>query len=493
MPLAIHKVAGRIGKHLVCDSMDEKDCVTFFQHIVRRHTPFSIDSVEQPFSTFTNFGKNAQCHIQRHGDLMYTCYIKVTLPGIAACDGSVTADCVQLGPGSRFPISASSSVTSDDAFFSSNIIGFDGMSETAQKEALKKERDAWRRKNYGSAAELGCCVDDEDGNPGDMCDELDGMWAHYVNDVGHALIEFAHFKVGGVKLDTITGLQMHVWEELAGKSGRRLQEMTGRRYTLGQLFCDSREKRDLYIPLPFFFTHHSSSALRTVAMYYHQVTLEVTFAALEKLIVVSNERVSVRDAETGSVISAQDLSASLESTVILLSEMEEAAMKERPHQSLIIQHQSLTTTLRGQSPRIPLTFTSAVTSMFVVVRQIRHIQSNDWTNFSGIDRRDPITSMDLKFNATSWLTGAKPAVFWRTLVPYQHFSNIPESFVYCITFALDPEGTKEASGFVNFSKLDNIELQMQLQPGLGDVEITVMARNWNVLSVESGHAKLHYS
>ena len=167
-------------------------------------------------------------------------------------------------------------------------------------------------------------------------------------------------------------------------------------------------------------------------------------------------------------------------------------MKETKIEELIVQHQNLTTTMNHGS-RLPLTFTNCVSSMFLIVRRMSNVSANDWTNFSGIDRRDPITSMDLKFNATSWLTGAKPAVFWRTLVPYQHFSNIPESFVYCITFALDPEGTKESSGFVNFSKLDNIELQLQLQPGLGDVEITVMARNWNVLSIESGHAKLHYS
>lgn len=492
MVLATYKADGKINKYLCTNSPDG---VTFWQHKVKKHICFAMDSVEQPFTTSASFGKQASLTLQRQGDLVFSMFLRVQLPGLAACDGSSSVDCPQIASGNRFPISdCASAVTSDDSFFSAKIPGFDGMSKDEQAAALKTERDAWRRKNYGAAAELGCCVDEEDGCPTDMCEDLDGMWAHWVNGVGHALIDTAVFKVGGVVLDTITGLQMYCWEEMSGKSGRRLQEMTGRRYTLGQLFCDSREKRDLYIPLPFFFTHSTANSLKTVAMYYHAMTVDITFTALEKLIVVSNERVSVRNAEMGYPITAQDLSASIETTAVLVHDVEEAALKENKIDELIIQHQSLTTNLRGMS-RLPITFTSAISSMFVVVRRLSNIASNDWTNFSGIDKRDPIKSMDLKFNSTSYLTGKKPAVFYRTVVPYQFFSNIPECFIYAISFAIEPEGTKESSGFINFSKLDNIELDIQLQDALesSNVEITVMARGWNVFSIEKGAAKLMFS
>ena len=56
--------------------------ITFFKVVYRRHTNFSIESVQQQFNQTTDFGNNVSTTIARNGDLIYKMYIQVTLPAV---------------------------------------------------------------------------------------------------------------------------------------------------------------------------------------------------------------------------------------------------------------------------------------------------------------------------------------------------------------------------------------------------------------------------
>ena len=58
--------------------------ITFFKVVYRRHTNFSMESIEQVFNGTPNFGKKVSCTISRNGDLAYKTYIQVTLPEVDA-------------------------------------------------------------------------------------------------------------------------------------------------------------------------------------------------------------------------------------------------------------------------------------------------------------------------------------------------------------------------------------------------------------------------
>ena len=53
--------------------------ITFFKVVYRRHTNFSMESIEQTFNWNPNFGKKVSCTISRNGDLVHRMYVKVTL------------------------------------------------------------------------------------------------------------------------------------------------------------------------------------------------------------------------------------------------------------------------------------------------------------------------------------------------------------------------------------------------------------------------------
>ena len=57
--------------------------ITFFKIIYRRHTNFSIESIEQVFATEADFGRIVSANITRgNGDLINRIYLQVTLPAL---------------------------------------------------------------------------------------------------------------------------------------------------------------------------------------------------------------------------------------------------------------------------------------------------------------------------------------------------------------------------------------------------------------------------
>jgi hypothetical protein len=54
--------------------------VTFFKIVYRRHTNFSMESIEQTFNGYADFGRKLTVTVSRNGDLVTKAYLRVTLP-----------------------------------------------------------------------------------------------------------------------------------------------------------------------------------------------------------------------------------------------------------------------------------------------------------------------------------------------------------------------------------------------------------------------------
>merc|ERR1711935_900792 len=58
--------------------------ITFFKVVYRRHTNFSMESIEQTYNGTADFGRKVVCTASRNGDLIHRVYLQVTLPGVVA-------------------------------------------------------------------------------------------------------------------------------------------------------------------------------------------------------------------------------------------------------------------------------------------------------------------------------------------------------------------------------------------------------------------------
>ena len=57
--------------------------ITFFKVVYRRHTNFSMESIEQTFNGFPNYSKKVTCPISRNGDLIHRIYLQADLGSTA--------------------------------------------------------------------------------------------------------------------------------------------------------------------------------------------------------------------------------------------------------------------------------------------------------------------------------------------------------------------------------------------------------------------------
>lgn len=468
---------------------------TYWKERYNKHTAFAMEAIAQPFTGATSFGAESHITLNRSGDLVYFMYVIIDLPGIEASEISGGS-----AP-SVFPAFDDSSCTpcqkTDDAVFAQKLSAAeaDGMSqasETTKKDLLKHGKNKWLKQHHHQASSLECCEELDD-SPDTLCPELEGCWAHWTNNIGQHLIRQARILIGGSTIDTLYSEFLFMYEELCGRAGRRLTEMVGKRFTRTQLICDSRQRRHLYIPLPFWFTMNSGSALALSALQFHGVQVHIEFATLASSIVVSGPNVCVKNTKTGAPIVDNDLKAMLETTYVFLENAERDRFATTSFEQLITQTQVSLTHTTNSMPRIPLNFNHPCIELIFAVRRKCHAKTNNWFNFSGLAGKDPLVSATLSLNNQSRFA-PKPGTWFRLVQPYQHHSNIPDAFIYVYSFALHPESSSP-SGSCNLSRIDHVDLSLTLQEDLGSEQATVIvyARNWNILRFRDGLAGLAFA
>jgi hypothetical protein len=57
--------------------------ITFFKVVYRRHTNFSMESIEQTFNGAADFGRRVTCQISRNGDLIHRVYLQTDVPALS--------------------------------------------------------------------------------------------------------------------------------------------------------------------------------------------------------------------------------------------------------------------------------------------------------------------------------------------------------------------------------------------------------------------------
>ena len=488
---------------------------TFWKVRYNKHTNFALEAIAQPFNTTVQFGQEAQITLNRSGDLVYYMYVVMQIPGIVACckekDGCAQGRVWRSACNPCEPCK-----TEDNQWFVQFLPPGSSADGTFSEKDCADARSAYRRATYGACApELGCCEQAEDcpstccgpydkvKNPNgiplgcdknpDEHDPADYVWAHWTNDIGQFLVRQARIVIGGSAIDTLYNDFLFMWEELTGKSGKRLCEMTGKRFHRTALVCDSRQTRLLWCPLPFWFTMHSGQALSLASLQFHGVQVSVEFERLENCIVVSNSSVEVLNCETGCCLTGNDLKAHMETTYVFLDTVERDRFATTHFEVLIVQHQIFCSSQQSSSIRTQLNFNHPILELIWGIRRRCQEFSNNWFNFAGIDNRDPLHSAALFLNNQSRF-GGKPAAYFRLVQPYQHHTNIPDTYVYCYSFALHPEDPSP-SGSCNFSRIDHVELQLNLQEGLANEPTTliIFGRNWNILRFREGLAGVGFA
>ena len=510
--------------------------ITFWKVTYRRHTNFSMESIEQTFNGQADFGRRVTCTISRNGDLAYRTYLQVTLPEInQSMQNSGTN-----GVWARW-------------------LDFPGEQMISQVEV-----------------EIG----------GQRIDRQYGDWMHLWNQLTLSKEqERGYFKMVG-NTSQLTFITDPSFSSVDGPCASSAAVQV----------CEPRNalpETTLYVPFQFWYCRNPGLALPLIALQYHEVKINLDIRPIDECLwAVSNLSVSTGGSKRVTSAYNQSLvAASLYVDYVFLDTDERRRMAQNPHEYLIEQLQFTGDESVGSSSnKIKLNFNHPCKELIWVVQPDANVdycssltagttlfrtlgaqpfnytdgidalpnsimafgglnstatggfvsasglfvdpgsvdvttgQNVDWSNTgaayypfqnnvasgvsdagtfvlteSSIDLhcwgQNPVVTAKLQLNGQDRFS-EREGTYFDLVQPYQHHTRNPDSGINVYSFALRPE-EHQPSGSCNFSRIDNATLQLVLSnatvQGTNTAKVRVYATNYNVLRVMSGMGGLAYS
>lgn len=304
--------------------------------------------------------------------------------------------------------------------------------------------------------------------------------------------------------------------------------------------------RKLYVPLHFWFNHHSSSSLPLIAIQYDEIHIKMTLRPLKEIYTILGttyrERPSTSDhvigkfLSTSSTQSTLDINPRLEVRNIYLDNEERKKFALITHEYLATQVQRIIAEGRTNDFDIDLKdLNKPIKQLYFIVRRSDFEDVNLWSNFTNWYYPDtPIyaeqhpedyaalayddivaSPANLKYYKTKSLvksaeltlethsisigtqrdfTGAQQSLegkdnnFFNLMQNYKSSKSIPEEGIYTYAFNLDDINNRQPNGSCNMSNLSKKELRLFLNETFGgnSYNIYVFGLNYEIVKVMGG-------
>lgn len=503
--------------------------ITFWKVTYRRHSNFSMESIEQTFNGQADFGRRVTCTISRNGDLAYRTYLQVTLPEISKTDAT-----------------------------HARWLDFPGEQMISQVEV-----------------EIG----------GQRIDRQYGDWMHIWNQLTLSKEqERGYYKMVGqtTQLTYITDPSFANVDSACDAANGGVSNVCEPRNSLPET--------TLYIPLQFWFCRNPGLALPLIALQYHEVRINVDLRPIDEClwaVGTGADDENLESIKSTKAYAKSLVAASLYVDYVFLDTDERRRMAQNPHEYLIEQLQFTgDESVGSSSSRIKLNFNHPCKEIVWVVQPDKHVDycgsltpshlmnkilgaqpfnysdsidalpnalhafssnagmtSGDFVNASGMFNdlpgvvsgglemaswvgnagansdngssvgdagafvmaetaldmhcwgENPVVTAKLQLNGQDRFS-EREGTYFDLVQPYQHHTRAPDTGINVYSFALRPE-EHQPSGSCNFSRIDNATLQLVLSSntvsGSDTAKVRVYATNYNVLRVMSGMGGLAYS
>ena len=406
--------------------------ITFFKVVYRRHTNFSMESIQQTFSGTADFGGSVTATISRNGDLVHRLYLEH--------EASYTT------------------LANDDSLAIRCDYGSHLMKEMELEiggQRIDRQYGHWHSV-WSQLTEKNAS-----GSQNTLFNKMSGNGKGVSTDVNLA---------GGAQTGTETF-----------PNGFTLTSETD------DDALDTATAK-LFIPLYFWFCRNPGLALPLIALQYHEVKVKITFEELGNLVVYDEGTTfggstEVKAGSDNVTLSSFDLWADY----IYLDTDERRRFAQVSHEYLIeqVQHESKTgggtMDLNFNHPVKELVWSGATGTTFQGITA------------DVLYDRDAISTgtYQLKLNGHDRFKERDYKYFTRAQI-WQHHSGYGSTeaadTIAVYSFALKPE-EHQPSGTCNFSRIDNA----QLVDSEASAALNIYAVNYNVLRIMSGMGGLAYS
>jgi len=521
--------------------------ITFFKVVYRRHTNFSMESIEQTFNGKPDFDNKVTCTISRNGDLISRMYLQVELdalpPTYTADEDDVTVPNVlngdhyykmekyakpeigdlegmyvtldsgvtynSIGPDNNATIDSDEfAIGSEEVTISytiDDVEHFDLTVYTDRSDTIaltyKDGTNSQVEDHYYVIPSTFQVVPEQTSNstePVQVHDELGITYDVYTKDslgTTYTPLNYTSDPVISIPFPTQEWLGHKIIDSVEIEiGGQRIDKHYGDWLAIWNELSQTEghwngykqmvEGTTLYIPLQFWFNRNPGLALPLIALQYHEVKLNIKFSP----------KVDVYD---NLITPETDSTPAYTMPVSLLADV--GNMRSA---SLYVDYIYLDTDERRRFAQVSheylieqLQFTGDESGSNKIKMNFNHpVKELIWVEKNNTTEIGTYTttydSAKIQLNGHERFSVRKPSYF-QCVQPYQHHNRVPTNKgINVYSFALKPE-EHQPSGTCNMSRIDNATLNLD---GVSKTStIKVFAVNYNVLRVMSGMGGLAYS
>jgi hypothetical protein len=276
--------------------------ITYFKMVYRRHTNFSMESIEQTFESSVAFGKTVSALIPRNGDLMTGAYIQAVLP-------DMVEKALDSAPQYRY------------------TRWIDNIGHYLIKEVSISIGGQEIDKHYSDWLEIWS-----------QLTVPAGQMKGYLKMIGQDPLN---------NLGQHTGLQKDVFKTASETTG----SVHTAPYRVAQGTSGILKGREIYVPLQFWFCRDEGLALPLISLQHHEVKIHVEFRPVYQLVMINTGDSVVNgipdldtwstsaDGYTENIVANNGLVASLWIDYIYLDSDERRKFAQVSHEYLIDQLQ----------------------------------------------------------------------------------------------------------------------------------------------------------
>lgn len=353
-------------------------------------------------------------------------------------------------------------------------------------------------------------------------DKPDIKW---VKNVGCAAIEKIDFLIESQVIESISGRWLHLYNEIYSSSEEKeaFRDMASYDNEIDHYINDDTNsnptipEKELLIPIPFWFSKTTGHNFPLLAVSKNHVHIQVTFKAIEDIIVMKNESgewvrpsadFKISDYQTKLQSTNIDLHAYFSLMYIFLEDNERDSLVRNIHTYTICTTQYGEHIECSTESKLPIRIKHPIKELiWVCQRNDAIVERNDWFNYTNFkdstkfkedeNKKNILKSAQLLLN-TNPRFGEHSWLYFNKVQPYIFFKKkIPEG-VYMFNFGLKPLDFEQPSGMCNASAFSFIDLKISLQnpPESTPVPIYynayVFAVSYNQLRIMSGFGALQF-
>ena len=458
---------------------------SYFLMNFRRHTKFSIESIETPFDGDIDYDVSVECRIPKNkGDLIRSTMLKFTLPKPTTPDKSFTVTAV----GGKYFIDGDEQATLtlyEGTTYTFNVTT-SGHPFRFSTTASPSYSDYTTGVTNPGTATVTFLV--PVGAPSTLyyyCAAHNGMGGQinvktlrYRESIGAHIIDHADLVIGGQTIERITGDYIYMYDQIHSNKDdidQTLYFLTGH----GN-YIDVAYDWDYSVLLPFYFFRNPSLAIPVCALTKQLVEVRIKFKNLTD-VTLSYTRTGGGVSDPPSSVLSSIKKVSLVTDFFFITEDEKNFLLTRPIEYVITQLQLSQFKFKaGESKKSGmLNFKNPVKEMFFMAI------SDD------VYKYEPIKQVTMKFNNTTIIDADNLMLSYEQ--PLKYYTGVTGNNFGVYSFSLKPE-TYYPTGQVNMSRIAHnlIDIELDTPDASFGHKVYVYAVNYNVLRISSGLGGLKF-